>query len=95
MFFRGLKCTDILLINVFFLVTLFFHVEHNQLGFLFQFCFLAVQCEFLAGESEEEGFSRRPCSDIIMWPGDSALCHDTVSLMNIAKCQNFTSSLEK
>lgn len=48
-----------------FFVILFFHIEHNHLGFLFQFCLLAVQCELLAGQSEEEGFPRRPGSDIL------------------------------
>lgn len=79
MFFGGLKYTGILLIDVFFLVILIFNIEHNHLGFLFQFFFLAEQCVLLAGESEEEGFPRRPCSDIIMWTGDSALCQHTVS----------------
>lgn len=48
------------------------------------FCFssaslLCMQHVLLAGKSEEKGFPRRLCSDVLMWSGDSTLPQHTIS----------------
>lgn len=61
------ECAGIFMLHVFFLGVFFFffHVETETPDDYAQFCFLSLHCIFMARESEEEGFPRRPCSNVL------------------------------